>query len=94
MSGKTFRVEVTAEDIAKGTPLPEHCPVARALSRAFDTEIRVTRAKRDGHWVGVAEMVAVGGNVIRWRLSRAVGAFTLSFDSGETVYPFSFRVVR
>ena len=96
VSDTTIRVEVTAEDIAKGRPMdPESCPVARAMTGALHTSVRVTRARRDGHWVGVAELpFSIGGEPVRFRLSRSVGQFAWAFDHRLPVQPFTFLVVR
>jgi hypothetical protein len=74
-------VDVTAEDIARGTPrCAGMCPIALAMKRALgreDVEVRHTRA-----WIGDGEAVLPGE---AWE-------FILRFDMGRPVLPFRFRL--
>jgi hypothetical protein len=74
-------VDVTAEDIAQGTPrCAGMCPIALAMKRALgreDIEVRHTRA-------------SIGDEVVV--LPPEAWEFILSFDHDRPVPPFRFRL--
>jgi hypothetical protein len=78
----TFRIEVTAEDIADGDPHDsEHCPVALALRRG-------TGAR----WLVDADRLLDAETDLEWTPPNRVTKFVEAFDSGMKVKPFSFEV--
>lgn len=75
-----MRIEVTQEDIDKGTPRNcADCPVAIAASRALGERVEVGRT-----FMSTA-------NRSYW-IPREVRNFITSFDSRDTVQPFSFEL--
>ena len=79
----TYAIKVTAEDIAAGKRCNHRaCPVAIALRRyLFDDRITVE-----------ATHMTYGEYATITRLPKRVQAFIRSFDQGEPVVPFSFRL--
>ena len=85
-----MRIEVTAEDIAKGERLRAcRCPVALALSRAGfeEPEVYPSYGPDDYSPGGAGEIIA-GGD--RFALPLTVDRFVAAFDEGKPVEPFAF----
>ena len=82
--GKTIRVEVAAEDIAKGERNNYFaCPVALALKRACGVSNAAVRPRRISIW-NTGEF---GCSVAT---PPSVRSFFEIFDAGLTVKPFAF----
>ena len=80
--GKTIRVEVTAEDIAKGERrVAWRCPIALACGRVFGEPI----IGRDG-----CNLTVEGRRLTDVELPAVAKRFTLDFDECRPVEPFAF----
>lgn len=93
-----IRVEVTAEDIAKGVPQEcNSCPVAIAVGRACPAAVKVgvDGATIDIYAAWDVESDAKSEYVVA-RTPREVNEFIKRFDNGDPVGPFSFdlEVIR
>lgn len=79
----TMRIEVTAEDIARGEPRNEcWCPVARAITRAADLPAIV----HDDVWCVYDSMEGP------YALPEEATTFIARFDKGAPVQPFAFEI--
>lgn len=85
------RVEVTAEDIAKGAPHSAcNCPVARAITRACN---RAAAVHSSGAWWFRDEEPGAYQMPKRTRnLPKAVRDFPRRFDDAGNVEPVSFAL--
>jgi hypothetical protein len=80
-----MRIEVTAEDIRAGQRHDGcRCPIARALQRQVDTDVTVGASL--AFWATGAPYQAVSA------LPPEARQFIYEFDSGRTVYPFTFNL--
>lgn len=88
-----MRIDVTAEDIATGQPGREcHCPIARALARAFPAATRISVWPSDSDvFEGDAPYITIQGDAsLKLALPAEANSFALRFDGGNAVEPFSF----
>lgn len=83
MPNKTYRVQVTADDIRRGKRESSHyCPIARALKRTFHTYVVSV----------VGEDVCVRED--EYLLPEEAVEFQWAFDVAEPVKPFEFEMER
>ena len=90
-----MKVEVTAEDIAKGKPLdPYICPVGLAVARALGVDLAAHFAS--GLWNNVGYAVfrrtITLGHCSDWPAPSKVGVFISAYENGEAVEPFTFDI--
>lgn len=80
-----MKVSITSSDIAQGQKSSARfCPVAIAMSRAFERDIWVGWAFCYSHPVAVPKMV--------YALPKEAQDFVVKFDQGESVEPLEFEV--
>lgn len=79
LSLPTVLISVTEEDIQRGFPNCDRCPVALAVSRQMGQHASVTL-----HWVRTADLLAKVPTVVR--------NFIEDFDRGLPVSPFNFQL--
>lgn len=84
-----MKIQVTMEDITKGTVDPCHCPVARALSRHFNyAGVWEDAEGYDGYELVLA--VEEKSPTITIPAPDEVKAFVNNYDDGKAVVPFEF----
>lgn len=83
---RIVQVDVTGTDIGSGTHDCAECPLARALSRALGTEVRVLFGPT------AYARVLDGADNPRVFLPAECDQFVRDYDSGHPVHPFSFRL--
>ena len=90
MIPNSITVQVTAEDIAEGTPSSfSACPIALAVSRLFENRtVRVTGGSIRVYADTGRDVLATYD--VPWTAHR----FINSFDNGEEVQPLTFNTLR